>query len=319
MRAQGGERGPPEVRDGRRPDRGHRPPFRRRSGPVVRRGRRPFERGLLQLVAELDGAPEGRPDRLREDRPQPARLELVERGRGGPARRRDHVAQLGRMHARLLREERRALERLDHQVVGDVAREAEVDGRVDERLHDEEDVGRAGTAHRGRHRDHLLVVDLELGAQRPEERRRLLALRVGRLGRRVPDRHALAEAGRRVGHAADDLVVAEDAGEGGRRGAGQDAQDELPAAQVRTDLAADPGQHLGLDPEEDDVGAFDGLGVVGDRADPVLACEVLTPLVARMAGDHLTGIDQLAAEQPGDHRLGHHAGTDRRDRGLREG
>ena len=47
---------------------------------------------------------------------------------------------------RLLREEGAALERLDDQVVGDVAREAQVDGRVDERLHDQEDVRRAGAA-----------------------------------------------------------------------------------------------------------------------------------------------------------------------------
>ena len=31
------------------------------------------------------------------------------------------------------------------------------------------------------------------------------------------------------------------------------------------------------------------------------------------------GLDQLAAEQPGDHRLGHDAGADGRDRGLRQG
>ena len=136
----------------------------------------------------------------------------------------------------------RALERLDHQVVGDVAREAEVDGRVDERLHDEEHVGRAGAADRGGHGDQLLVVDLELGAEGPEQRRRLLALVLGGLGRRVPDGHAFAQLRRRVGHAADDLVVAEDAGQGRRRGAGEHAQDQLPASQVRPDLATRRGR-----------------------------------------------------------------------------
>ena len=150
----------------------------------------------------------------------------------------------------------RALERLDDQVVGDVAREAEMDGRVDERLHHQEHVGRAGAADRGRHGDHLLVVDLEL-----VRRARRAGRRPGPAARRSSPGVAyqtvmpLPEPGRRVGHAPDDLVVAEDAGQGRGRGAGQDAEDELAAAQVRADLAPDPVEHLGLDAEQDDVGA----------------------------------------------------------------
>ena len=171
------------------------------------------------------------------------------------------------MHPRLLREERAALERLDHEVVGDVAREAEVDRRVDQRLHDEEHVGGAGAADGGRHRDHLLVVDLELDAERAEQRRRLLPLLRGRLGRRVPDRHALAEPGRRVGHRPDDLVVAERPDQRRRRRPGDDRQHELAAPQVRPDLAADLAEHLGLDREQDDVGVLDRLDVAGDGPD----------------------------------------------------
>ena len=78
-------------------------------------------------------------------------------------------------------------------------------------------------------------------------------------------------------------------------------------------------EHLGLDPEQDDVGAVDGLDVGGDGPDAVLALEVLAALLARMAGDDLAGLDQLAAEHAGDHRLGHDAGADGRDRGLRQG
>ena len=84
------------------------------------------------------------------------------------------------MVAGLLREPRAALERLDHEVVRDVAREPEMDGRVDQRLHHQEHVGGAGAGHRGRHRDPLLVLDLELGAQRAEQRLRLVALVRGR-------------------------------------------------------------------------------------------------------------------------------------------
>ena len=102
-------------------------------------------------------------------------------------------------------------------------------------------------------------------------------------------------------------------------GAGQHAQDELAATQVRADLAPDLAEHLGLDPEQDDVGALDRLDVGGDGPDAVLALQVLAPLGPRMAGDDLAGLDQLAAEHAGDHRLGHDAGADRRDRGLRQG
>ena len=55
--------------------------------------------------------------------------------------------------------------------------------------------------------------------------------------------------------------------EGRGRRAGEDAQDELAATQVRADLAPDPAEHLRLDPEQDDVGALDGLDVASDRPD----------------------------------------------------
>ena len=46
---------------------------------------------------------------------------------------------------------------------------------------------------------------------------------------------------------------------------------------------------------------------------------MLASLGARVAGDDLAGLDELAAEQAGDHRLGHDAGADGRDRALRQG
>ena len=113
--------------------------------------------------------------------------------------------------------------------------------------------------------------------------------------------------------------MAEKAGQSCRRGAGEDAQDELAATQVRTDLAPDPAEHLGLDPEQDDVGRLDRLDVRGDRPDRVVALQRLAPLGSRMAGDDLRRLDEPAAQQPGDHRFGHDAGADRRDRGLRQG
>jgi hypothetical protein len=76
---------------------------------------------------------------------------------------------------------------------------------------------------------------------------------------------------------------------------------------VRPDLAGDLAEHLGLDREQHDVGAVDRLDVAGDDPDPVLAGEMVAPLRTRVAGDDPRRVDKLAAEEPGDHRLGHDA------------
>ena len=149
------------------PDRAHRPPFRRRSVAFARArsgGRSRADASSWSPSSTVRRkAAQTASDRTVRSRPDSSSWRAAARGAAG---RGHHVAQLGRVHPGLLREERRALERLDDEVVGHVAREAEVDRGVDERLHDEEDVGRAGAADRGGHRDHLLVVDLELDAER---------------------------------------------------------------------------------------------------------------------------------------------------------
>ncbi len=94
---------------------------------------------------------------------------------------------------------------------------------------------------------------------------------------------------------------------------GQDAEDELSALESWPDLVADAAEHLGLDAEEDDVGPLDRLHVRRHGPDPVLPLEVLAPLLAGMACDDLTRLDETATQDAGDHRLRHHAGADRRD------
>ena len=93
-----------------------------------------------------------------------------------PPGRSDHVAQHRRVLGRGLGEGRAALERLDHEVVGDVAREAQVDGGVDQRLHDEEHVRRAGSADRGGHLDEALVLHLQVRAEGAQQDSGLVAL-----------------------------------------------------------------------------------------------------------------------------------------------
>ena len=112
--------------------------------------------------------------------------------------------------------------------------------------------------------------------------------------------------------------MAEDPGQGRGRGPGEDAQDELAAAQVRPDLLPTRASICGLIPSRM-TSAPARPRHCRDGPDAVLALEVLAALGARMAGDDLSGLDEAAAEQAGDHRLGHDAGADGRDRGRREG
>ena len=221
------------------------------------------------------------------------------------------------MHARLLGEQGRALERLDDEVVGDVAREAEVDGGVDERLHDEEDVGRAGAATRR-------------SPSRPSSRRRPRAGGRGRRAARPPGRAA-----RRSSPASRTRPSCPCPSRAGVFGMLRTTW-SWPRRPVRAVVVA-PARTLrtswprarcgpisrptlasiwGLMPSRMTSAPSTASTFERDGADAVFALEVLAPLRPRMARDDLLRVDQLAAEQAGDHRLGHDAGADGRDRGL---
>ena len=238
-----------------------------------------------------------------------------------PAGRGDHVAQHGRVVAGLLGEAGAALERLDDEVVGDVAREAEVDGRVDQRLHDEEHVGRAGARDRGRHRDPLLVLDLELRAERAEQRLRLGALVLGAWRASRTRRSCRRRCGRACWASR------------GRPGRGRAWRRAPPVVgPARTDRTSWPGrrcgpisrptlaEHLRLDREDDRRPRRRppprSRRRCGSRASPPSAAR-------RSARGWLattwSGRDEVAAEQPDDHGLGHDAGADGRDGAVREG
>ena len=281
--------------------------------PAGRSGVVGVRRGGLQLATQLVGAPIRRPDGLGQDGPQAAALELRDGCRGRAARRGDHVAQLRRVHPARLGEGCAALERLDDQIVGDVAREAQMDGRVDERLHDQEHVRRPGAADGGRHGHELLVLDLELVTQAAEERRGLRALWLADRRRGVPHGHPLAQLGRCVGHGTHERLVAEDVGERPRGGAGDDADDQLAIPEHGCELGSDPLEHLGLDAQDHDVRALDGLDVRRRGADAVARFQLRPTLGARVAGDEAGGIDLARLEQPGDHRSGHDPGAHGRD------
>ena len=77
----------------------------------------------------------------------------------------------------------------------------------------------------------------------------------------------------RVGHAPHDLAVAEMARQRAVVAPARIADHELARPQSTADLAPDAGQHLRLDAEQDDVRAFDRLGVGLDRPDAVGALE----------------------------------------------
>ncbi len=238
-----------------------------------------------------------------------------------PAGRRDHVAQHRRVVARLLREAGAALERLDDEVVRDVAREAEVDGGVDQRLHHEEHVGGAGPRHRGRHRDPLLVLDLELRAQRAEQRLRLGALVLGawpasRTRRSCP----LPMRAGVLGIARDDLVVAE----GRRRGRSSWAR-RAPTAPAARVAGAGP---ISRPTRASICGLTARMITSASRIASTLDATTRIPCVPSSAARRsargwlattCSGATSLPVQQPDDHGLGHDAGADGGDRPVREG
>src|SRR5580700_7935429 len=90
-----------------------------------RHGRR-IRASLFQGRLELERTVECRPDRVADHGSEPAALELVERLRGRPSWRGDHVAKLGNVLAALERELGASLHGVEHKLASDVARESEV-------------------------------------------------------------------------------------------------------------------------------------------------------------------------------------------------
>ena len=56
--------------------------------------------------------------------------------------------------------------------------------------------------------------------------------------------------------------------------------------------------------------------LAGHRGDAVALAELPAPLLARMAADHRRGLDEVASQQSGEHRLGDHPGADDGDAGA---
>ena len=117
----------------------------------------------------------------------------------------------------------------------------------------------------------------------PSRARRLGALLGGRLGRRVPDGHPLAEPGRGVGHAPDDLVVAEEAGQRRRRGARRGRSGPAGRGSRCGPISRPTRPSIwGLIAEQDDVGALDRLDVARRRSG--CRSRARGPRAARRAG-----------------------------------
>jgi len=87
-----------------------------------------------------------------------------------------HVARLREVPAALARDQCRPLAGPQHELLRDAARESEVHPRVDERLHQQEDVGRPRPRESRRHVDAFLLLYPELLAARAEARLRSVAL-----------------------------------------------------------------------------------------------------------------------------------------------
>ena len=186
-------------------------------------------------------------------------------------------------------------------------------GGVDQRLHQQEHVGRPGAADGGRHVEEALGLDVELAPERADDGPRLLALRRRHLRRGRPHRHALADLGRRIGHGPHDGPVPRPGRERFDGGAGHDRQQQRLRPERPADVGEHGRQHLRLDGQHDHVADGRGGPVVGGGADAEPAVQLLQPLAVPVAGRDAVGAELLARQQTADHRLGHRPGADERD------
>ena len=189
-----------------------------------------------------------------------------------------------------------------------------MDGRVDERLHDQEHVRRAGAADGGRHGHELLVLDLELGAQAAGAAPRSASRWTRRdLWRGVPDGHAPAQLRGRVGHARARS----------RRGAARwrERRSSAPAMTLMTSWLRRSTAPARAPTRLSIWGLMPRTTMSAPSTASVFDSVVRMPWLGsssarRSARGWLATIARAStwrAEQAGDHRLGHHPGAHGRD------
>ena len=273
---------------------------------------------LLPLghLAELAGPLKRGVDGFGQHRPKRPLLELVDRGGARPARRGDLVPKFGKVLPGVPSERGGTLDRRQDQLLRDAAREAKVDSGVDQRLHEQKDIRRAGARNRGRHVDEVLVVDEHLFAERTEDRVSLSPMGVAGRLRGAPHRDAPSDLGRRVRHGSHGDLVADSVRDRAKRYARDDGQDKRIVADRAAQLAQDDREDLRLDREHDDVRAPRGLDIRAAAADAEAPRELVPPGGARPRGDDRGGLDQPLLQESPDHCLGHRAAADEGD-GLR--
>ncbi len=249
----------------------------------------------------------------REDGAHRALLELVDRRGARATRGGDHVPQLREMASAAARERRGSFDGAKHELLRDTPRESEMHARVDERLHQQEDVGRTGAGERGRHVDHALLLDLDLLAERAEDRLRAVALIALDARGRAPRGDAHPDLRRRVRHRAHDRRVVEALAQHRERRAGHDGDNELIGAQLPAHLAKHRRQHLRLHGQHDDVGTLGRVGVRRECLHAELFRELRAPLAARPGDEDVRRRHQMLVEEPADHRLRHRSAADERE------
>lgn len=208
---------------------------------------------------------------------------MVVAGRAG-----DGLAELDRVFAAVPEHDRRADGGLDDQVVGLGAGQAEQDAGVGHRLDEEVEVRGARAGERGG-RVLLGLGDPESLADAAEDRLGVVEVLGGGVAARGDDGHALVHQDGGVRHDAYDRGARGEAlldEAGGDAGGGAD--DEAVGGDVRGQLVEEPAHVLGLDRQDEDVGALGGLGV-GDGLDAVAGAELLGTLGAAGGHQQVTG------------------------------
>src|SRR5712692_5707217 len=252
---------------------------------------------LRALGGTLDGADEGAP--------HPALLESGDARDGRAAWRGDHVLELAWMRTRLQDEPRRAQHGLCGQGHGGGAVEPHLDAAVGQRLDDDGDIGRARAREAGYGVHGALLQDHHLAHGAEELLGRFEVAGLEAVGPR-DRRHPLEHEGRGIGHDANEprglaqMLAELPGGHSGRNG-----DQELAAVHHRRDLLEHGRHDLGLDGEDDDVGAPHERHIVLDVLDAVLLGDVREAIGPRVGGRDGRGGHQTRLRQALDERLAH--------------
>ena len=187
---------------------------------------------------------------------------------------------------------------------------------VDQRLHQQEDIGRSAATDGGRPVEKPFVSNVELLPERTQNSARLLPLGVRHRVGSGPDGHPFTDLCRGVGHRPDDRRVPQARGDRRDTSARHNRHHQGRRTQDAIEIGTDRREDLGLDRQHHDAGFTDGGAIVPCRVDVEEIAHLFQTLRVQVGGGDGAWFDELVPQEAADHRLAHRPRTDKGDRHI---